>query len=412
MPGFLFKNANVVLDGHVSLQPSLNVLVEHDRIAAVTRDPIDPPDATVIDVSGKTLMPGLIDAHAHITGLSLSPKNLAYPAADLVLAAATYLRNSLMAGFTTIREAGGADYTIAHLLKNGTIIGPRMFYSGKALTQTGGGADFRTPIELTDPCGHVSPFSVMSVIVDGVDKVREAAREELRKGAAQLKVFVSGGVVFPAEGHPTRYEFSEAELVAAVEEAAARGTYVMAHVYTDEGVQRCLNAGVRSIEHGNFMSKETMARIAEKGAFFDPTFISLVQRVETADKTNLSPAIVENLRRTIARGKQVYAWAQQHRVPIALGTDLWGPDAQKSQLREFEMRIELDTAPNVIRSATAINAELLMQKGKLGTISPGAYADILVVEGDPLTDLRVMLQPEKNLKLIMKDGTIFKNELV
>jgi imidazolonepropionase-like amidohydrolase len=227
MPGFLFKNANVVLDGHVNLQPSLNVLVEHDRITAVTPDPIDPPDATVIDVSGRTLMPGLIDAHAHITGLSLSPKNLAYPAADLVLAAATYLRNSLMEGFTTIREAGGADYTIAHLLKNGTIIGPRMFYSGKALTQTGGGADFRTPIELTDPCGHVSPFSVMSVIADGVDKVREAAREELRKGAAQLKVFVSGGVVFPAEGHPTRYEFSEAELVAAVEEAAARGTYVM-----------------------------------------------------------------------------------------------------------------------------------------------------------------------------------------
>jgi imidazolonepropionase-like amidohydrolase len=412
MPGFLFKNANVVLDGYVNLQPSINVLVEHDRIAAVTRDPIDPPDATVIDVSGKTLMPGLIDAHAHITGLSLSPKNLAYPAADLVLAAATYLRNSLMGGFTTIREAGGADYTIAHLLKNGTIIGPRMFYSGKALTQTGGGADFRTPIELTDPCGHVSPFSVMSVIVDGVDKVREAAREELRKGATQLKVFVSGGVVFPAEGHPTRYEFSEAELVAAVEEAAARGTYVMAHVYTDEGVQRCLKAGVRSIEHGNFMSKETMARIAEKGAFFDPTFISLVQRVEMADKTNLSPATVDNLRRTIEKGKQVYAWAQQHQVPIALGTDLWGPEAQKSQLREFEMRIELDTAPNVIRSATAINAELLMQKGKLGTISPGAYADILVVEGDPLTDLRVMLQPEKNLKLIMKDGIIFKNELV
>ena len=155
-----------------------------------------------------------------------------------------------------------------------------------------------------------------------------------------------------------------------------------------------------------------MASIAEKGAFFDPTFISLVQRVETAYETNLSPAIVDNLRRTIARGKQVYAWAKQHQVPIALGTDLWGPEAQKSQLREFEMRIELDTAPNVIRSATAINAELLMQKGKLGTISPGAYADILVVEGDPLTDLRVMLRPEKNLKLIMKDGTIFKNELV
>lgn len=411
MPSFLFKNANVVLDGCVELQPSFNILVRDDRIAAVTQDRIAPEDATLIDVGGRTLMPGLIDAHAHITGLSLSPKNLAYPAADLVLAATTYLRNSLMSGFTTIREAGGADYTIAHLLKKGTIIGPRMFYSGKALTQTGGGADFRTPIELTDPCGHVSPFSVMSVIADGVDKVREAAREELRKGAAQLKVFVSGGVVFPAEGHPTRYEFSEAELAAAVEEADARGTYVMAHVYTDIGVQRCLKAGVRSIEHGNFMSNETIARIAEEGAFLDPTFISLVQRVESADKTNLSRATVDNLRRTIDKGKQVYAWAQQHRVPIALGTDLWGPDAQQSQLRELELRIELDSAPNILRSATLVNAELLMQKGELGTISRGAYADLLIVEGNPLADIRVLVDPQRNLKLVMKDGVIYKNEL-
>ena len=148
MLSFLFKDANVVLDGHSELQLALNILVKDNRIAAVTRDLIEPGDATVIDVAGRALMPGLIDAHAHITGLSLSPKNLAYPAADLVVAAATYLRNSLMAGFTTIREAGGADYTIAHLLNKGTIIGPRMFYSGKALTQTGGGADFRTPIEL------------------------------------------------------------------------------------------------------------------------------------------------------------------------------------------------------------------------------------------------------------------------
>lgn len=411
MSNFLFRNAQVVFDGHAERQPSFNILVRDDRIAAVTRDPIEPADATVIDVGGRTLMPGLIDAHAHITGLSLSPKNLAAPAADLAFAAATYLRNSLMAGFTTIREAGGADYTIAHLLKNGALIGPRMFYSGKALTQTGGGADFRTPVELTDPCGHVSPFSVMSVIVDGVDKVREAAREELRKGAAQLKVFVSGGVVFPAEGHPTRYEFSEAELVAAVEEAAARSTYVMAHVYTDEGVRRCLKAGVRSIEHANFASEEAVAMIASCGAFLDMTFISLVQRIESAHENHLSDEIVDNIKKTVARGRQVYEWARKHGAPIAFGTDLWGHEAQKSQLREFEIRAAFDTPSNVIRSATAINAELLMQKGQLGTIAPGAYADILVVDGDPLADLGVMLQPEKNLKLIMKGGAIFKNEL-
>jgi imidazolonepropionase-like amidohydrolase len=411
MARFLFKNADLVLDGRDALEPGFSVLVEGDRIARVTRDPVEPGDATVIEVGGRTLMPGLIDAHAHITGLSLSPKNLAFPTTDLVLAASHYLRNCLMAGFTTIREAGGADYTIAHLLAQGTLVGPRMFYSGRALTQTGGGADFRTPIEVTDPCGHVSPLSVMSVITDGVDRVREAAREELRKGASQVKVFVSGGVVFPAEGHATRWEFSEAELAAAVEEAAARGTYVMAHVYTDEGVRRCLKAGVRSIEHGNFMSEDTVAMMAERGAFLDMTFISLVQRVESAPATGLPAAVVENLKRTIERGKQVYAWARKHGVPIALGTDLWGPEAQLSQPRELGLRAELDSAPNILRSATAVNAELIQRKGELGTIAAGAYADLLVVDGDPLAGVGVLSDPQRNLKLIMKGGVVHKDEL-
>lgn len=411
MTGFLFTNANVVLDGHDEARPSLNVLVRDDRVVAVAPEAIEAGDATVIDVAGRTLMPGLIDAHAHVTGLSLSPRNLASPTADVVMAAATYLRNSLMAGFTTIREAGGADYTIAHLLKTGAIVGPRLFYSGKGLTQTGGGADFRTPVELTDPCGHVSPFSVMSVIVDGVDQVRAAAREELRKGATQLKVFASGGVVFPAEGHPTRYEFSEAELAAAVEEAAARGTYVMAHVYTDEGVQRCLKAGVRSIEHGNFMSRETVARMAEAGAFLDPTFISLAQRIETSPESKLPQAIVDNLERTIERGRQVYAWAKERGVPIGLGTDLWGPDAQRWQSREFAVRAAFDCAPSILRSATQVNAELLMQKGELGTVAPGAFADLLIVEGDPLADIGVLADPGRTLKLVMKGGVIYKNAL-
>jgi imidazolonepropionase-like amidohydrolase len=411
MPNVLFRNANLVLDGFTTLQPSFDILVKQNCIHSVSSTPIEPEDAKVIDCSGKTLMPGLIDAHAHITGLTLSPKNISYPISEIVLASANYLRNSLMDGFTAIREAGGADYSIARLLAEGTIVGPRLFYSGKALTQTGGGADFRTPTELIDPCGHISPFSVMSVIADGVDEVRRAAREELRKGAAQIKLFASGGVVFPSEAHSTLYEYSEAELAAVVDEAKSRGTYVMAHVYTDEGIRRCLRAGVRSIEHGNFASEQTIAMMSEYGAYLDPTFISLVQRIESARETQLSSAIVDNLKRTVSRGKQVYRWAKQYKVSIGLGTDLWGPEAQKSQLREFEVRMELDSPVDVIRSATAVNAELLMQNGKLGTIKPGAYADLLIVDGDPLTDLRVLLHPERNLKLIMKDGVIYKDEL-
>jgi imidazolonepropionase-like amidohydrolase len=407
----LFINANLVLEGFDELQGGYNVLVRDGHIGAVSRQPLDRGRSPVIDVGGRTLMPGLIDAHAHITGLSLTPKNIAYPAAEIAIASANYLRNCLMDGYTTIREAGGADHATARLLTEGHIVGPRLYYSGKALTQTGGGADFRTPDEEIDPCGHVGPFSNMSVIADGVDAVRRAAREELRRGATQIKLFASGGVVFPAEGHATRYEFSREELAAAVEEAQARGTYVMAHVYTDEGVRRCLAAGVRSIEHANFVSEETVALMAEHHAFYVPTFISLAQRIESASETHLPPAIVHNLERTIARGKEVYGWAKKCGVPIGLGTDLWGPEAQKSQLREFEMRRPLDSPAAILRSATVVNAELLLEKGALGVIAEGAHADLLVVEGDPLADLGLLLEPRKNLKLIMKAGHIYKNEL-
>jgi imidazolonepropionase-like amidohydrolase len=408
----IFSNARLLLAGVDQLQPGHELLVEDNLIRAVSATPLPrQPGTTVIDVGGRTLMPGLIDAHAHIMGLSLTPKNVAYPEAEITMASVAYLRNCLMDGFTSIREAGGADHATARLLAEGAAIGPRLFYSGKALTQTGGGADFRTPDEHLDPCGHVGPFSNMSVITDGIDEVRRAAREELRKGATQIKIFASGGVVFPAEGHASRWEFSDGELRAIVEEAAARDTYVMAHAYTDDAVRRCLAAGVRSIEHANFVSEETVAMIGAAGAFLVPTFISLVQRVESAAEHGLAPAIVANLQHTIARGRQVYGWARKHGVPVGLGTDLWGPEAQKSQLRELQLRRDLDAPLDILRSVTITNAELLMHKGRLGTLAEGAYADMLVVDGDPLTDIGVLLDPQRRLKLIMKDGVIFKNEL-
>jgi imidazolonepropionase-like amidohydrolase len=407
----LLTNANLVLDGFPDLQKSFEVLIEGNRIASVSKTPLAREGARVIDVGGRTLMPGLIDAHAHITGLSLSPKNSNYSAQQIANAAAHYLKASLMDGFTSLREAGGADHTVARLLNEGNLIGPRLFYSGRALTQTGGGADFRTPDEVTDPCGQAGPFSVMSVIADGIDQVRRAAREELRRGASQIKVFASGGVVFPSEAHATLYEYSMDELRAIVEEANARGTYVMAHAYTDDAVRRCLDAGVRSIEHANFVSEATVERMARARAFLDPTFISLVQRIESAPETGLSPGIVNNLEATVARGHEVYRWAKRYGVPIAMGTDLWGPEAQHCQVREFTMRIDLDEPANIVRSATRINADLLNQTGNLGVVAEGAYADLLGVDGNPLVDLRVLTNPGKNLRLIMKDGIIYKNEL-
>ncbi|MHA3321958.1 amidohydrolase family protein [Legionella pneumophila] len=412
MNSILFKNANVILGESTEIQKNFDVMVQNDLISQVSQTPLQPLEGMrVIDVKGKTLMPGLIDAHAHVTGLTLSPKNIFYSEAEIFLAAATYLKNSLFYGFTTLREAGGADFRIAQLLDNKSIPGPRLFYSGRALTQTGGGADFRKPNEQIDPCGHVGSFSTMSVIADGVDEVRKAAREELRKGATQLKVFASGGVVFPSLSNSTLYEYSEEELSTIVEEARARNTYVMAHAYSDESVRKCIKSGVRSIEHANFVSEPTVELMSESGVFYDPTFISLVQRIESAEQNRLSEAIVANLKNTIEKGKKVYEYALKYKIPIAFGTDLWGPEAQRDQLREFEMRKELDSAANIIRSATVVNAELLMQKGKLGVISAGAYADLLVVDGNPLVNLNVLLRPDEYLKLIMKDGVIYKNEL-
>ncbi len=407
----LLKNANVLIDGLPELQQSSDVLVADERIVAVSRTPVSCDDAKILDIGGRTLMPGLIDAHAHITGLSLTPRNASYPPAEIAVAAGDYMRSSLMDGFTTIREAGGADHSIARLLAERKIVGPRLFYSGRALTQTGGGADFRTPDEVDDPCGQPGPLSIMSVIADGVSEVRKAAREELRRGASQLKVFVSGGVVFPSEAHPTIYEYSLDELRAIVEEAQSRGTYVMAHAYTDESVRRCLLAGVRSIEHANFVSEETVAMMADSRVYLDLTFISLVQRIESAPATGLPEGIVENLKKTVGKGRQVYQWAKSYGVPLALGTDLWGFEARKSQLGELEMRIGLDSPADIIRSATRINAELLNQQGKLGAIAPDAYADLLIVDGDPLSDLTVVTNPQQHLKLVMKGGIVYKNDL-
>lgn len=411
MSSTLFINARLVLDDADELTEPRRMIVDGNRIGGIGGDGPVPDADRVIDVGGRTLMPGLIDAHAHVTGLSLSPRNVQATQDEIASAAADYLHTALMDGFTTVREAGGADHRIARRLEQGDIIGPRLFYSGRALTQTGGGADFRTMDESVDPCGHATPYSVMSVIVDGVDEVRRAAREELRLGATQLKLFASGGVVFPAKSHATRYEFSPAEMAAAVEEAASRDTYVMAHAYTDEAVRRCLRAGVRSIEHANFVTEETVALMGEHGAFFDPTFISLVQRVESAGETGLSKTIVHNVTHAIEQGRTVYGWARKHGVPIALGTDLWGPDARRSQLRELSLRSELDESRNVVRSATTVNAELLMMTGQLGTIRQGAFADLLVVEGDPLRDARVLCRPEENLLLVMKDGVIYSDRL-
>ena len=412
MSAILIRNGNVLDPRAGTLRRGHDVLVEDSVISKI--DPgLVAPTARIIDAGGRTVMPGLIDCHVHVTAshlrYGLSP-NRHLPASLVTLHAARSLKAMLMRGFTTVRDAGGADLGLKLALEAGLIEGPRLFISGRAISQTGGHGDFRERIDQCEPCACSHLFNGIGRVADGLAAVQHAARDEIRMGADQIKVMASGGVASAAD--PVHFlQYSVDELSALVDEAARADTYVMAHAYTDDAVRRCLAAGVRSIEHANFVSEETVAMIGAAGAYLVPTFISLVQRVESAAEHGLAPGIVANLQRTIARGRQVYAWAHRHGVPIGLGTDLWGPEAQLAQLREFEMRRDLDTPAAILRSATVTNAALMMQAGKLGTLAAGACADLLVVDGDPLSDIGVLLDPQRHLKLIMKDGQLYKNEL-
>ena len=301
MTSTLFRNARLVLAGARELSPPSEVLVEEGRITQLGVGPLDAGGPQVVEVGGRTMLPGLIDAHTHVTGLSLSPKNIAYPDSEILFAAAAYLKAALLDGFTTVREVGGADHRIAQLLDAGSIVGPRLFYSGRALTSTGVGPTSARRMKATTSVGAGAVLGHVRHRRWG-RRGALGAREELRLGATQIKLFASGGVVFPSKAHATRWEFSPGEMVLVVEEAEARGTYVMAHVYTHEGVRRCLDAGVRSIEDANFVSEATVAAMSEHGAFFDPTFISLVQRIESAAEHGLAVSIVHNLEETVRRG--------------------------------------------------------------------------------------------------------------
>ena len=266
----LFKNA-LLFDG-VSPEPleQASVLVEAGRIKEVSDGPITAAEAQVVDLAGRTLMPGLIDAHFHAIAVDVDiakignmPRSLVYQHARVIL------EGALQRGFTTVRDAGGADYGLARACDTDLIRGPRVFYSGRALTQTGGHADFRD-LEADAFCLCCLRGTGFERIADGVTEVRRAARDELRKGATQIKIMASGGVASPTD--PIwNLQYSEEEIRAIVWEASSWRTYVMAHAYTAEAIRRCVEFGVRSIEHANLIDAETAAFCAEQGAFVVPT---------------------------------------------------------------------------------------------------------------------------------------------
>jgi imidazolonepropionase-like amidohydrolase len=387
-----------------------SILVEGERIREVRLGGTSPTGThdTVIDCAGMTLLPGLTDAHVHIGAVDVNilDQHREYPSNLLALMMARILEDTLQQGFTTVRDAGGTDWSFKAAVELGLVEGPRLLVSDRPLSQTGGHGDKRRMSETQAPEIFCPTAGMRSVVCDGADEVRRAAREQLRMGADQIKVMASGGAMSPAD-ELTATQYQIEELQAAVEEATAARTYVMAHAYNDGSVRNCLKSGVRSIEHGNLIDEETARLIAEAGAYLVPTLVTYEALSEEGKDYGVSENVIRKIDEAREVGIRALRYAYEAGVKIASGSDLLGP-LQDRKARELEIKTEVMSPMESLVSATRSNAELFGMEDEIGTIEEGKLADLLVVEGDPLENIAILQKPD-NIRLIMKGGRMVKN---
>ena len=406
MSGIIFNNCRIFDGADISPSAGMAVLVEDGRIREISDQPLTAANARIIDAAGRVLMPGLIDAHYHALLADLNVSNLdIMPPSLLHQHAHVNLKAALDRGFTSVRDAGGADIGLVRAVDEGLIKGPRIFHSGKALSQTGGHGDMRAATHF-EPCACATYHGPICVVADGVDEVRKAVREELRKGATQIKLMVSGGVLSPSD--PVWMDqYSEAEIRAAVEEAATRRTYVMAHAHTASAARRCVDYGVRSIEHGTLIDLETAEYVAASDGYVVPTLSTIHMMKEKGPDLGLQKIFADKLGTLFEDAQQAVRVCQDAGVKLGLGSDLIGP-LHEYQSMELALRAEITSPLDALRAATRTNAALLMREGVLGTIAEGAIADLLLVDGDPLENIDLLQHQGTHLSMIMKDGEIHK----
>jgi imidazolonepropionase-like amidohydrolase len=407
MSSFLFRNACILDVVAGSVLSEQDVLITNGRIKEIADTPIKTADAHVLDIRGRVLMPGLCDAHVHTVSATSSFLELQrwspfYAASRMI----DVLKGMLFRGFTTVRDAGGADWGVAAAVEEGLIAGPRILYCGKALSQTGGHGDMRGPGENFEQC-LCCPG--LGRICDGVTEVRRAVRDEVRKGATHIKLMVSGGIASPTD-RISSTQFSLEEIRAAVEEAEAANIYCMGHAYTARAIARALECGVRSIEHGNLLSEETAELFVQKGAFLVPTLVVLFTMAKEGEKHGLPAHVIAKVPEVLEHGTHALDICHRRGVKIVFGSDLLGTMHDR-QSEEFLIRAEIQKPIDVIRSATIIAADLFQMNGEIGVVAEGARADLLVVDGDPTENLQLLQNQGEFLKVIMKDGKVFKNEL-
>lgn len=410
----LLKNVEI-FDGLSDRARSGHVLIDGRTIAAVESSPIAETDrTTVIDGAGRVLMPGMIDAHVHLVGMANTLFGLAL-ASQTELAATTLARakDTLLRGFTTVRDMGGDTVGIKNVIDTEPELGPRIYPSQAAISQTGGHGDFGFVYDLPTALGgaesRAEQIGFMRV-ADGADRVLVAVRQQLKLGASQIKLMVGGGVASLYDPLYT-LQFTPAELRAAVEAAQDYGTYVATHVYTVAGIRRAVEAGVKSIEHGHLADEETVALLAEREVWLS------TQPFVEHDHNFVNPDSVQKNRQVCGGTDRVYGWAKKHGVQVAWGTDLLFEPENNARQSEMMTRLgEHFTTVEALKMVTSGNASLMRLSGerdpykpaRLGEITAGAWADVLLVNGDPLADLSVLADPARNIAVIVKDGTVVK----
>jgi imidazolonepropionase-like amidohydrolase len=416
-PATLFTNARLFDGMNLNTREGMSVLVQGGLIVDVVQGPITPPDgATVIDAGGRTLMPGLIDAHWHTMMAALPISSLlTQDPGDIHLSAAVQAERTLMRGFTTVRDLAGPSFALKRAIDAGSVAGPRIYPCGAMISQTSGHGDFRNLWELPGGTGNLSRAEQLgaAALADGRDAVLRATREQLMRGASQIKI-VAGGGVSSAFDPLDVTEFLFEEIEAAVLAAADWGTYVCAHVYTPTGIQRCLKAGVKSIEHGQLADEDSVKMMADTGAVW-----SIQPFVEALASSGLTPEMVSKARVMWDGTDTAYQLAIKHGVPTGWGSDiLFDAKATEEQGKNLSYMSRWYTPAQALKQATADNAFILGMSGPrnpypgaLGVVAKGAHADMLLVDGDPTEDLSLVADPDRNFRIIMKGGEVFKNTL-
>jgi imidazolonepropionase-like amidohydrolase len=387
-------------------------------IAPASGERSDDDGATVIDGGGRVLMPGLIDVHAHLAFATLPLAVAMVATADYIAIQASVAgRDMLMRGFTSVRDCGGPVFGMKLAIDQGLVPGPRIWPSGAMISQTAGHGDFRLPYEIPrGTCGWLSHGELIgaAAIADGVDEVLRATREQLRNGASQIKMMAGGGVASSFDPLDVT-QFTEPELRAGVEAAENWGTYVTVHAYTARSVQQALRAGVRCIEHGHLLDEETVAMMAEHGAWW-----SMQPFLDDEDAAQLPSADGRAKYQQVVRGTdRAYELAQRHSVKLAWGSDsLFDAKLAARQGAQLAKMTRWFSPAQILKMATSTNAQLLAMSdprnpypGALGVVAEGALADLLLVDGNPLENIGLLSTPETSLPVIMKDGVIYRNTL-